>query len=105
MTEEEIITKQKELEEREGELKTKEEGLNEREAAISKREADASSIAETIKKEFEDREEAQKKEFEERLKTRDEMIKQLAAGEDNAPAQPSFIERMNQKREMQNKKW
>lgn len=101
MTEEEIIAKQKELEEKEGELKTKEESLNEREAAISKREADASGLAETIKKEFEAREEAQKKEFDERLKAREEIIKQLASGQDPQEDVPSAFEEINKRRRAQ----
>lgn len=100
MTEEEISTKEKELEEREGELTKKEEALNEREAAIAKREADASTIAETIKKEFEAREEAQKAEFEERLKQRDDVIKQLASGSAEQSEENAFSE-LNKRRLLQ----
>lgn len=100
MTEEEISAKEKELEEREGEIAKKEESLNEREAAIAKREADASTIAETIKKEFEAREEAQKAEFEERLKQRDDVIKQLASGSTEQQEENAFSE-LNKRRLLQ----
>ena len=100
MTEEEIIAKQKELEEKEGELTKKEEELNAKEADIAKREADASSIAETIKKEFEAREEAQKAEFEERLKQRDDVIKQLASGSAEQSEENAFSE-LNKRRLLQ----
>lgn len=90
MNEEELKAKAEEIERREGELTKKEEELNEREANLAKREADASSIAQTIKEEFEKKLETQKQEFEERLKQRDEVIRQLASGEspaidDNSP--------------------
>ena len=90
MNEEDLKAKAEEIERRECELTKKEEELNEREANLAKREADASSIAQTIKEEFEKKLEAQKQEFEERLKQRDEVIRQLASGEslsidDNSP--------------------
>lgn len=81
MNEEELKAKAAELEEREGELAKRENELNERESKLVAREADASSIAQTIKEEFEKKLEAQKQEFEERLRQRDEVIRQLASGE------------------------
>lgn len=98
MNEEELKAKLQEIEEREGQLK-------EREEALTKREADARQIGETIKAEYEKRLEALKAEYEKRLAARDEVIKQLAAGEEQTPASPSFMERMNERRERQNKKW
>lgn len=90
MNEEELKAKAEELGRKEGELTKKEEELNAKETELAKREADASSIAETIKEEFEARLEKQKQEFEERLNQRDEVIRQLASGEspaidDNSP--------------------
>lgn len=81
MNEEELKAKAIELEEREGELAKRENELNERESKLVAREADAGSIAQTIKEEFEKKLETQKQEFEERLRQRDEVIKQLASGE------------------------
>lgn len=101
MTEEEINAKQKELEEREGELTKKEEELNAKEAGLAKREADASSIAETIKKEFEARLEKQKQEFDERLKAREDIIKQLANGDAPQDDLPSAFEEINKRRRAQ----
>ena len=100
MTEEELTQKQTELEEREGELKKKEEELNERELSLARREADASSIAETLKKEFEAREEAQKAEFEERLKQREDVIRQLANGSSPEQEENAFTE-LNKRRLLQ----
>ena len=78
MNEEELQAKAKELEEREGELTKKEEELNAREERLAAREADAASIAQKIKDEFE-----------KKLAQRDEVIRQLASGDapldDNSP--------------------
>ena len=81
MNEEELKAKEAELERKEGELTKKEEELNAREEQLAKREVDASSIAQTIKEEFEKKLEAQKQEFEARLQQREEVIRQLASGE------------------------
>ena len=98
MNEEELKAKAEELERKEGELAKKEEELNAREEQLAKREADASSIAQTIKEEFEKKLEAQKQEFEERLKQREEVIKQLAG--DNSPnfAEDSPFAELNKRR-------
>jgi len=90
MNEEELKAKAEELDRKEGELTKKEEELNAREEKLAAREADAGNIAQTIKEEFEKKLEAQKQEFEERLNQRDEVIRQLASGEnadidDNSP--------------------
>lgn len=81
MNEEELKAKEAELERKEGEQTKKEEELNAREEQLAKREADASSIAQTIKEEFENKLETQKQEFEARLQQREEVIRQLASGE------------------------
>ena len=87
MNEEELKAKAEELEKKEGELSKKEEDLAKKEEEqkakeeeLYRREADASTIAQTIKQEFEKKLEAQKAEFEERLKQRDEVIRQLSSG-------------------------
>lgn len=81
MNEEELKAKAEELERKGEELTKKEQELNEREEQLVKREADASSIAQTIKEEFDKKAEAQKAEFEARLHQREEVIKQLASGD------------------------
>ena len=83
-----------ELKQLEETLKAKEGELQKKEEEIKQREADAENIGATIKAEYE-----------KRLEARNEVIKQLSAGEEKAPAAPTFIERMNEKRKMQNKKW
>ena len=102
MNEEELKAKEAELERKEGELTKKEEELNAREEQLAKREADASSIAQTIKEEFEKKLEAQKQEFEARLQQREEVIRQLASGEtpnvdDNSPIAELNKRRLAQK--------
>ena len=97
MNEEEIKAKAEELERKEGELAKKEEELNAKEQTLASRETDAAKIAETLKKEFEARIEAQKKEFEERLQQRDEVIKQLASDESKIDDDGPFAQ-LNKKR-------
>ena len=98
MTEEEIAAKAEEIERKEGELTKKEEELNERERLLATREADAGSIAQTIKEEFEKKLETQKQEFDERLKQRDEVIRQLASGEEPNIDQNSPFAELNRHR-------
>ena len=90
MNEEDLKAKAEELERKEGELTKKEEELRALEQKLDKREADASYLAQTIKEEFQKKMDEQKQEFEERLNQRDEVIRQLASGEnagidDNSP--------------------
>ena len=60
MNEEELKAKAEDLERKGEELKQKEEELNAREEELAKREADAYSIAQTIKEEFDKKAEAQR---------------------------------------------
>lgn len=98
MSEEELKAKAEDLERKEGELTKKEEELNAREEELAKREADASSIAQTIKEEFEKKLEAQKQEFEARLQQREEVIRQLASGEAPAVDENSPFAELNRQR-------
>ena len=86
MNEEEIKAKAEELERKEGELAKKEEELNAKEQTLASRETDAAKIAETLKKEFE-----------ERLQQRDEVIKQLASDESKIDDDGPFAQ-LNKKR-------
>ena len=90
MNEEELNAKQEELAKKEGDLAKKEDEIKARESALAQREADTSNIAKTIKEEFEARLEAQKAEFEQRLKDREDVIRQLSRGEDEAVTNPVF---------------
>ena len=98
MNEEELQAKAEDLERKEGELTKKEEELNAREEQLAKREADASSIAQTIKEEFDKKLEAQKAEFEERLQQREAVIRQLASGETPAIDDNSPFAELNKRR-------
>ena len=86
------------------ELKKKEEEHKKKEAELEKREADLKDVGSKIKAEYEKRLESQKAEFESRLKDRDEIIEQLTNGEEKQP-QPTFMEKLNHEREINNKKW
>ena len=89
--EEELKRKEGELKQKENDLKTKETELNEKEASTREHETDAAKIAQTLKQEFETRLAKKQDEFSKKLEERDNIIKQLAAGEeaesedDNSP--------------------
>lgn len=101
MNEEELKAKAEELEAKEGELSKKEKEIEEREKQLAVREADAGEIAKTLKEEFEKKNEALKAEYEERLKQRDEVIRQLASGDQPATDDGSPFAELNKKRRMQ----
>lgn len=101
MNEEELLAKEDELARREEEAKKKEEDFTAREADLAKREADASNIAETLKKEFEARLEAQRQEFEKRISQRDDVIRQLANGNDPRQEERGAFAELNKKRRLQ----
>lgn len=98
MNEEELKAKAEELEGKEGDLAKKEQDLNAREEQLSRREADTTRIAQTLKEEFQKKLEAQKQEFEERLHQRDEVIKQLASGEESPVNDDDPFEKLNKRR-------
>ena len=95
---EELKAKAEEIERKEGDLAKKEQELNAREEQLAKREADTSSVAKTLKEEFQKKLEAQKQEFEERLQQRDEVIKQLASGEKSPANDDDPFEKLNKRR-------
>lgn len=94
----ELAARAEELERRECELTKREEEVHAREERLAAREADAGGIAQTIKEEFEKKLEAQKQEFEERLNQRDEVIRQLASGENPAVDDDSPFAQLNKAR-------
>ena len=105
MTEEEIKQKEEELKTKEENLTSKEAELTAKEAELTAKEADVNKITENIKKGYEEKITNLKNDYEARIKTRDDVIGQLSA--DNEQKQPhmSFIEELNAKRDAQNKKW
>lgn len=105
MNEEELKQLEETLKAKEGELQKKEGELQKKEEDIKQREADAEKIGATLRQSYEERLNKQYEVYEQRIKARDEVIKQLSAGEEQKPAAPTFIERMNEKRQNQNKKW
>ena len=98
MTEEEIKKKEEEL-------KTKEEGLTSKEAELTAKEADVNKITENMKKGYEEQITKLKDDYEARIKTRDDVIGQLSANNEQKQPHMSFIEELNAKRDAQNKKW
>ena len=98
---EELTAKEGDLATRENDLNTKEESLNARENELAKREADASSIAQTLKEEFNKKLEAQKEEYETRLHERDAVIRQLASGDNPAMDENSPFAEINKRRLLQ----
>lgn len=107
MTEEELKAKQAEIEASEKALAEREEEAKRKEEELKQREEDAQNIAAQIKAEFEARTASLEKDFEARLKARDEVIKQLSAGDNQDPQahEPTFIEKINARRAKQNKPW
>lgn len=86
------------------ELKKREEELDEREADLRKREADLNGLGEKIRNEYERKIEQQREEFAKRLKDREEIIKQLSSESEDKP-RPTLLEKLNEERARQNKKW
>ena len=103
--------KQSESTETKGEQKDTEEQLEERAKALDEREKaldekakDLENVTATLRKEYDEKVEKIKADYEVRLKNRDEVIEQLAKGEDETP-QPTFMDVLNAHRKQQIKKW
>ena len=105
MTEEEINQKQEELKKLEDSLTAKEAELTAKQADLETKEADVNKITENIKQGFEDQLNKLKADYEERLKTRDDVIAQLSASDGQEQPHVSIIDRLNERRVAQNKKW
>ena len=98
MTEEELSQKTEEL-------KKLEDSLTAKEAELEAKEADVNKITESIKQGFEDQLSKLKADYEERLKTRDDVIAQLSASDGKEQPHVSIIDRLNERRDAQNKNW
>ena len=84
----------------EDELKKQQDDLAAKEAELKEREDDAAKIGATIKEEYEKKLEALKADYEARLASREEIIRQLASGE-NDNSLPSPFEDLNKRRKAQ----
>ena len=98
MTEEELSQKQEEL-------KKLEDSLTAKEAELTAKQADVNKITENIKQGFEAQIAKLTADYEERLKTRDDVIAQLSASDGQEQPHVSIIDRLNERRDAQNKKW
>ena len=88
----------------EKELEERAKALDEREKALDEKAKDLENVTATLRKEYDEKVEKIKADYEVRLKNRDEVIEQLAKGEDEQP-QPSFMDVLNAHRKEQIKKW
>ena len=105
MTEEELSQKQEELKKLEDSLTQKEAELTAKQADLETKEADVNKITENIKQGFEAQIAKLTAGYEERLKTRDDVIAQLSASDGQEQPHVSIIDRLNERRVAQNKKW
>lgn len=98
MTEEELSKKQEEL-------KKLEDSLTAKQSDLEAKEADVNKITEKVKQGFESQIAKLTADYEERLKTRDDVIAQLSASDGKEQPHVSIIDRLNERRVAQNKKW
>ena len=105
MTEEELSQKQEELKKLEDSLTQREAELTAKQADLETKESDVNKITENIKQGFESQIAKLTADYEERLKTRDDVIAQLSASDDQEQPHVSVIDRLNARRVAQNKKW
>ena len=98
MTEEELNQKTEEL-------KKLEDSLTAKKAELETKEADVNKITENMKQGFEAQIAKLTADYEERLKTRDDVIAQLSASDGQEQPHVSVIDRLNERRVAQNKKW
>ena len=105
MTEEELSKKQEELKKLEDSLTQREAELTAKQADLETKESDVNKITENIKQGFESQIAKLTADYEERLKTRDDVIAQLSASDGKEQPHVSIIDRLNERRVAQNKKW
>ena len=105
MTEEELNQKTEELKKLEDSLAQREADLTTKQADLESKEADVNKITENIKQGFENQIAKLTADYEERLKTRDDVIAQLSASDGKEQPHVSIIDRLNERRVAQNKKW
>ena len=105
MTEEELSQKTEELKKLEDSLTAKKAELDTKQAELETKEADVNKITENMKQGFESQIAKLTADYEERLKTRDDVIAQLSASDGQEQPHVSIIDRLNERRVAQNKKW
>jgi len=107
MEEKELQEKEEALNTRENELNERENKLNEREEALKADKEDTGNLVKQVKDEYESKLLKQHDKYEERLKEREKVIKQLLSGNGDAdkPKDNVIIDKINARRNAQNKKW
>ena len=107
MEEKELQEKEQALTERENALNERENALNEREETLKADKEDTAGLVKQVKDEYEEKLLKQHDKYEERIKSREEVIKQLLSGNGNAnePKENVIIDKINAHRIAQAKKW
>lgn len=107
MNEEELKALQEELKKKQDELDKREADLNKREEALNEEKADTETLIKGVKDEYEKKLLDLTNKYEKRLQERDKVIKQLLSGDGNAnkPSENVIIDKINARRNAQNKKW
>lgn len=107
MEEKELQEKEQALTERENALNERENALNEREETLKADKEDTAGLVKQVKDEYEEKLLKQHDKYEERIKSREEVIKQLLSGNGNAnePKENVIIDKINARRIAQSKKW
>ena len=107
MEEKELQEKEQALTERENALNERENALNEREETLKADKEDTAGLVKQVKDEYEEKLLKQHDKYEERIKSREEVIKQLLSGNGNAnePQENVIIDKINARRVAQTKKW
>lgn len=107
MNEEELKALQEELKKKQDELDKREADLNKREEALNEEKADTEALVKGVKDEYEKKLLDLTNKYEKRLQEREKVIKQLLSGDGNAnkPSENVIIDKINARRNAQNKKW
>lgn len=107
MEEKELQEKEQALTERENALNERENALNEREETLKADKEDTAGLVKQVKDEYEEKLLKQHDKYEERIKSREEVIKQLLSGngDANEPKENVIIDKINARRVAQAKKW
>ena len=107
MDEEQLKALQKELETKQAELDKREADLNKREEALNEEKADTEALIKSVKDEYDKKLLDLTNKYEKRLQEREKVIKQLLSGDGNAnkPSENIIIDKINARRNAQNKKW
>lgn len=102
-----LVKREESLKEKESKLTERENGLNEREEKLNERKEDTAEVVKAVKAEYEDKLLKQHDKYEEKVKSRDDVIKQLLSGngDANEPKGNPIVDKINARRTAQLKKW